>query len=86
MIISTKSIWRPVTRGVPQGLILQPILFKIFINNVDDRMDYADDTQLGGVADTLDGFAVIQRDLNRLENWTNRNLMKFVKGKAKSFT
>lgn len=48
-------------------------------------MDYADDTQLGGVADTLDGFAVIQRDLNRLENWTNRNLMKFVKGKAKSF-
>jgi len=35
-----------------------------------------------GVANTTDGCAAIQRDLNRLENWSERNLMKFSKGKC----
>ena len=36
-----------------------------------------------GVADTPEGCAAIQRDLNRLEGRTERNLMKFSKGKCK---
>ncbi|GAB0208701.1 mitochondrial enolase superfamily member 1 [Grus japonensis] len=39
--------------------------------------------KLGGVADTPDGCAAIQRDLNRLEKWTVKNLMQFNKGKCK---
>lgn len=39
----------------------------------------ADDTHLGGMADTLQGHAAIQRNLNSLEKWVNRNLMKFNK-------
>jgi len=42
---------------------------------------FADDTKLGGVADTPEGHAAIQRDLDRLEKWADRNLIKFHKGK-----
>ncbi|GAB0208210.1 F-BAR domain only protein 2-like [Grus japonensis] len=43
---------------------------------------FADDAKLGGVADMPEGHAAIQRDLNRLEKWADRNLMKFNKGKC----
>ena len=44
---------------------------------------FADDTKRGGVTDTPEGHAAIQRDLNRLEKWTDSNLMQFNKGNCK---
>jgi len=35
------------------------------------------------VVDTLEGCAVIQQDLNRLESWAQRNLRNFTKGKCR---
>lgn len=35
-----------------------------------------ENTKLGRLADILEGRTVIQKDLNRLEEWANRNLMK----------
>ena len=43
----------------------------------------ADDAKLGGVADTLEGHAAIQRDLNRQEKWADRNLTNFNQEKCK---
>ena len=88
LISGAESSWRPVTTGVPWGLLLNLVLFNIFVSDLDEGIEstlseFAEDTELGGVADTLEGFATIQPDLDRLEMWVERNLMRFHKSKCR---
>ncbi|KAK4829063.1 hypothetical protein QYF61_001868 [Mycteria americana] len=81
LISNTKSNWRPVTSGIPQGLALGIILLNIFINNLDDgrgcTLSKSADDKVGGVVDNT------KRDLDRLGKWDNRNFMKFNTAKQK---
>ena len=81
-ITQTFSSWTPVTSGVPQVSVLGPLLFLIYINDLDSGLvskisKFADDTKLGHSLRHHDKVLELQEDLNRLADWENTWQMNF---------
>ena len=76
------SDWVKVSSGVPQGSVLGPVLFLIYINDLDDGIlsklgKFADDSKLcKGVGSTAD-VSVLANDLAQLDKWSSKWQMKF---------
>ena len=67
----------PVTSGVSQGTVLGPLLFLIYINDLDTNIvskmwKFPDDTKLCHWAGNPDDIMELQEDINKLVEWANK--------------
>ena len=82
------SDWVEVLSGVPQGSVLGPLLFLIFVNDIpawiksNVRM-FADDTKVWTRISTLEDGEVLQNDLNNLTSWSDKWKLGFNAEKCK---
>ena len=76
------SSWLPVTSGIPQGSVLGPLLFLIYINDLPDNINsevymYADHTKIYREIKTIEDQTILQSDLDTLTRWSDVWLLKF---------
>ena len=77
-----------VTSGIPQGSILGPVLFTLFINDLPDTIKsnckvFADDTKIYNEVGNSNVTNVIQDDLYNMQSWTHKWNLYFNVAKCK---
>ena len=76
------------TSGIPQGSVLGPILFDFYITDLPEAVEseaylFADDTNIFRLINSIDDQQILQNDLIKLENWSDKCLLKFHPEKCK---
>ena len=82
------SDWSPVISGVPQGSILGPILFTLFVFDIPGEIEslismFADDTKIYQLLTTDTSGEELEESLHLLEEWAEKMQMRFHPGKCK---
>ena len=91
MVNGSTSEWAAVTSGIPQGSVLGPILFVIYINDMPEMVAstvylFADDTKIYRRIQNDQDRHKLQEDLNNLQDWSDKWLLKFHPDKCKTMT
>ena len=83
-INNTLSEKASVTSVIPQGSVLGPLLFVLYINDLPGEVDkdtflylFADDTKVFREIDSQADTAILQRNINNLKRWSVQWLLKF---------
>ena len=84
---SSFSDWAPVVSGVPQGSVLGPILFLVYINDLPDSVKstikiFADDTKIYSRANHGQSAHNLQLDIDHMLRWSELWQMPFNAGKC----
>ena len=87
VINGSASSWSSVVSGVPQGTVLGPILFLMFINDLPKNITsgiklFADDCVLYRPTNSVSDHLALQRNLDQLEKWSSIWQMKFAPSKC----
>ena len=82
LVNGSSSDWAQVSSGIPQGSILGPVLFLIYINDLPDTIHnilklFADDAKLFGKVNTIDEANIIQDDVYRAVDWSEDRQISF---------
>ena len=89
VIRGQKSELGHIKAGVPQGSVLGPLLFLIYINDITEHIHsnvklFADDTSLHIEFDSIEtASAALTEDMQRIQSWADQWLVKFSPTKTK---
>ena len=82
-ISNSKSSWTPITKGIPQGSGLGPILLNVFMNDIFhfmeicDLVNYADDNTLSIIRNTIQlVLSALKKDAENAMTWFKDNFMQ----------
>ena len=89
VVNGTSSDTRKVTSGVPQGTVLGPLLFLLYINDIQKDLSsqmrlFADDSAIYRRIDKAEDAHELQQDLFKLQEWSSKWQMSFNVGKCKT--
>ncbi len=91
VVNGSNSVSSAVTSGVPQGSILGPLLFLIYIDSISNLsfsagtkiILYADDILLYRPITSSSDYVMLQDDVNAIQNWVDLNYMTLNPSKCK---
>ena len=83
------SEWVNITSGIPQGSVLGPILFILYINDLPENIVsnvyvFADDTKVFETINSPNDQHTLQNDLHYLTSWSSECLLRFHPDKCNS--